>query len=75
MVPIVNGIDFGASIINLTGSVANNGIAGQGVELGHHRSRRSGPLEQRAERPRPALRSRTTLSFIDSLSHCAAITS
>src|SRR5204863_7749245 len=29
-VPPVNGIDFSSLIINLTGSVANNGIAGQG---------------------------------------------
>ena len=33
-VPAVNGADFSNFIINLTGSVANNGIAGQGANSG-----------------------------------------
>jgi outer membrane receptor protein involved in Fe transport len=32
--PIVNGIDFGLLAINLTGSIANTGIAGQGASTG-----------------------------------------
>ncbi len=32
--PVVNGIDFGAIAINLSGSVANNGIAGQSASSG-----------------------------------------
>jgi hypothetical protein len=32
--PIVNGVDLSASIINITGSVANAGIAGQGSSSG-----------------------------------------
>jgi outer membrane receptor protein involved in Fe transport len=32
--PVVNGIDFGLLAINLTGSIANTGIAGQGASTG-----------------------------------------
>src|SRR5262249_34090264 len=32
--PVVNGIDFSTFILNLTGSVANTGIAGQGASSG-----------------------------------------
>jgi Carboxypeptidase regulatory-like domain/TonB dependent receptor len=32
--PVVNGIDFSAFILNLSGSVANTGIAGQGASSG-----------------------------------------
>src|SRR5206468_704828 len=32
--PVVNGIDFGAFAVNLSGSVANTGIAGQGASSG-----------------------------------------
>jgi carboxypeptidase family protein len=32
--PVVNGIDFSTFILNLSGSVANNGIAGQGASSG-----------------------------------------
>jgi hypothetical protein len=32
--PVVNGIDFGALVLNLSGSVANTGIAGQGASSG-----------------------------------------
>jgi carboxypeptidase family protein len=32
--PVVNGIDFGGFALNLSGSVANNGIAGQGASSG-----------------------------------------
>jgi outer membrane receptor protein involved in Fe transport len=32
--PVVNGIDFGFLAINLTGSIANTGIAGQGASTG-----------------------------------------
>ena len=32
--PVVNGIDFGGFALNLSGSVANNGIAGQGNSSG-----------------------------------------
>ena len=34
VVPSVTGVDFSSLIINLTGSVANNGIAGQGANSG-----------------------------------------
>jgi hypothetical protein len=34
LAPTVNGIDFSSLIINLTGSVANTGIAGQGANSG-----------------------------------------
>ena len=42
--------------LNLSGSVANTGIAGQGVVVGHRRPGRPGPREQRGQRPRRALR-------------------
>ena len=29
--PLVNGVDFGLIALNITGSVANTGIAGQGI--------------------------------------------
>ncbi|MCC7007490.1 MAG: TonB-dependent receptor [Acidobacteria bacterium] len=32
--PVVNGIDFGSLVLNLSGSVANTGIAGQGASSG-----------------------------------------
>jgi outer membrane receptor protein involved in Fe transport len=32
--PVVNGIDFGLIALNLSGSIANNGIAGQGASSG-----------------------------------------
>jgi outer membrane receptor protein involved in Fe transport len=32
--PVVNGIDFGLLAINMTGSIANTGIAGQGASTG-----------------------------------------
>ena len=55
--PTVNGVDFASLAINLSGSVANTGIAGQGAQLGHRRAGRPGPRQQRDQRPRPALRS------------------
>ena len=34
LAPVVNGIDFGELALNLSGSVANTGIAGQGTSSG-----------------------------------------
>ena len=53
--PVVSGIDFGGFALNLSGSVANTGIAGQGIELRHRRAGRPGPCQQRHQRPCPAL--------------------
>src|SRR5206468_300 len=66
-VPPVNGVDFSSLIINLTGSVANNGIAGQGANSGitvpGGLVRSNSAQNGRAQPYDPY-----TLSFIDSLS-------
>jgi len=66
-VPPVSGADFSTMIINLTGSVANNGIAGQGANSGitvpGGLIRSNSAQNGRAQPYDPY-----TLSFIDSLS-------
>ena len=66
--PVVNGIDFGNLIFNLSGSVANTGIAGQGNSSGivvpGGLVRANSATNGRGQPYDPY-----TLSFIDSLSH------
>jgi len=65
--PVVNGIDFSTFILNLSGSVANTGIAGQGASSGitvpGGLIRANSAQNGRAQPYDPY-----TLSFIDSLS-------
>jgi hypothetical protein len=64
--PIVNGIDFGNIVINVTGSIANTGIAGQGSSTGI--AVPGGLLRQNsATNGRGAPYTPYSLSFIDSL--------
>ena len=58
-VPAVSGVDFSPLILNLTGSVANNGIAGQGSSSGITVPGGLVRVEQRAERPRASRTTRT----------------
>src|SRR5262249_17206828 len=65
--PIVNGIDFSNFIINLSGSVANTGIAGQGASSGI--TVPGGLIRANsAQNGRSQPYDPYTLSFIDSLS-------
>ena len=57
-----------ASLINLSGSVANTGIAGQGATLGHRRAGRPGPRQQRAATAAAQPYDPYSLTFTDSLS-------
>ncbi len=67
LAPTVNGIDFSGFILNLSGSVANTGIAGQGASSGITVPGGLIRANQRAERTR-ATYDPYTLSFIDSVS-------
>ncbi|MFN7977620.1 MAG: TonB-dependent receptor [Vicinamibacterales bacterium] len=69
--PTVNGIDFSNLVINLSGSVANTGIAGQGRQLRHHRPgglvRANSATNGRGQPYDPF-----SLSFADTVSRVAA---
>jgi carboxypeptidase family protein/TonB-dependent receptor-like protein len=66
--PVVNGIDLSQIVINVTGSVANNGIAGQGSSSGV--ALPGGLLRQNsATNGRGAPYQPYSLSFMDSLSY------
>ena len=54
--PVINGIDFNSLAINLSGSIANTGIAGQGSSSGIVDPWRPGAGQQRDERSRTAVR-------------------
>ncbi len=68
--PAVPGVDFSNIVFNLSGSVANTGIAGQGASSGHRGAGRPCARQQRDERPCAALRS--VLAVGDGLAELAA---
>jgi hypothetical protein len=67
LAPVINGIDFGNIVLNLSGSVANTGIAGRApIQASSFRAGSSAPTA----RPTGAASRATpyTVSFIDSVS-------
>ena len=65
--PTVNGLDFSAITLNISGSVANHRHRRPGHVVRHLDSRRPCPCQQCDQRPRPAY-TPYSLGFIDSLS-------